>query len=260
MKEIYTEFPDIKRTTIRGRVYDSLGKGITKLDNNLYISSEAIVEFGNSLELIDKMIDQGDKFNYIFLDIPYRAGGQRGGNRNLFDRDTISPDQFKEFLVKLESLLFDDSSIISFMFTSGSSSRSAFNRYIEAFEHTSLTRCDYVGTYTKLWPNGNRMNMGRYLMPLENIYVYNKLGIIDNIDRLEMHYEDVPDKSYPTAKPLNMITSIVRQLSSLGDWVLDPFGGSGKTLEACLSLGRKCHIIDSSEDSYNNHLIPILNR
>ena len=259
MKEIYTEFPDIKKSTIRGRVYDSIGKGVTKIDKNLYISSEAIVELGNSLELIDTMIEKGDKFNYIFLDIPYSAGGQRGGNRNLFDCNTITPEQFREFAIKLEKLLVDDNSIISFMFTSGKSSRRAHDKYLKGFESTRLIMCEKVGTYTKLWSNGNRMNMGKHLMPEENIYLFNRSGIIQNIEDLELQFSDVPKlREYPTSKPIGVVTNLVKQLSKSGDWVFDPFGGSGKTLEACLYLNRKCHIIDSSERSFNNHLIPIL--
>lgn len=257
MQEIYTEFPDIAKTTIRGRVYESLGKGITKIDKNLYISSEAIIELGNSLEIIDDMLAQGDKFDYIFLDIPYNAAGQKGGNRNLFDCDTISPSQFTTFVKKLERLLLTKDSVVSFMFTSGRSSRKEHNAYLSAFEHTSL-KCVDIGTYTKYWSTGNRMNMGKYLMPEENIYLYNKSGIIDNIEELELHFEGVPSKEYPTAKPLGIVRSLVTQFSPEGGWVFDPFGGSGKTLEACLETNRKCHTIDRSERSFNGHLLPIL--
>jgi DNA modification methylase len=50
---------------------------------------------------------------------------------------------------------------------------------------------------------------------------------------------------------------LVEQGTKIGDWVLDPFGGSGKILKACLELKRMCHIIDSSDVSFNSHLIPL---
>ncbi len=44
---------------------------------------------------------------------------------------------------------------------------------------------------------------------------------------------------YPTQKPLALLERIVRASSKKGDLVLDPFFGSGTTLEAALALGRK---------------------
>ena len=66
MRELYTKFPDIAQTTIRGRVYENVGKGITKLDKGLYISSEAIVQHGDTMQIVDDMISQGDLFDFIF--------------------------------------------------------------------------------------------------------------------------------------------------------------------------------------------------
>ena len=89
IQELYKNFPDVAKTTIRGRLYDNLGKGVKRLGKGLYISSEAIVEHGDTLEIVDRMIDEGDLFEFIFLDIPYEANGQKGGNRNLFNCDKI---------------------------------------------------------------------------------------------------------------------------------------------------------------------------
>jgi hypothetical protein len=259
MKDIYTKFPDIAKTTVRGRVYDNLGKGIIKrVGKGLYISSQAIIEQGNSLEVVDRMVAQGDLFDFIFLDIPYSAGGQKGGNRHLFECDTISPDEFGVFVKKLEGLLKTENSPLLFMFTSGKTSKPAHDKYMAKFKDTGLVQCDKVASYTKLWGNGNRMNMGKYLMPEENIYIFSKSGVIDNIDSWITDFKMAPDlREYPTSKPYDMIKTLVEQGTKIGDWVLDPFGGSGKILKACLELKRMCHIIDSSDVSFNSHLIPL---
>lgn len=255
MGEIYKQFPKNLKHSIRARVYESIGKGITKVGRGLYVSSECIIEKGNSLTLIDRMIQEGDKFDFIFLDIPYDAGGQKGGNRNLFNKDTISPDEFGEFLLKLEGLLRTEDSPLLFMFTSGRSSAAAFKRYFKKFEETSLIQAESIGTYTKLWSNGNRMNMGKYLMPKENIYVFSKSG---NAELKTLHYFLTPNyKEYPSSKPYSMIKRFVLELAGKGEWVFDPFGGSGKILEACLELKRKCHIIDNCDDSVENHLLKL---
>lgn len=258
MQEIYQNFPDIAKTTVRGRVYDNLGKGIQRLEKGLYISSEAIVEQGNSLEIIDRMINEGDIFDFIFLDIPYKAAGQKGGNRNLFACDTISPDEFGTFVKKLEMLLKTDRSPLIFMFTSGKTSKKAHDEYFKQFSNTGLSLCDR-GSYTKLWSTGNRMNMGKYLMPEEHIYVFTQSGIVDDIHNWTLHFKMVPDlKDYPTSKPYLMIKQLVDQATEIGDWIFDPFGGSGKIQKACKELKRMCHIVDISDKSFVEHLIPTL--
>ncbi len=256
LKELYQKFPNEPKTTIRGRIYENLGKGITKVDKGLYISSNAIMEQGNSLKIIDRMVEEKDKFEFIFLDIPYSAGGQKGGNRNLFKKDTISPNEFGVFLNKVEQLLKDKDSVIAFMFTSGKSSKKAFTNYFKQFEQTNLIQCDKVGTYTKLWGNGNRMNMGKYLMPVENIYFFNGTG---KIELSNLDFSLTPNtKEYPTSKPYPMIKSLVSQITKVNQWVFDPFGGSGKILRACQELNRNCHIIDSCDESINNHILKLI--
>lgn len=255
MREIYTHFPDIAKTTVRGRVYNAMGTGIQRVGKGLYVSSQAIIEHGNSLEIIDRMIEQGDLFDFIFLDIPYAAAGQKGGNRNLFDCDKITPEQFGVFVSKCEQLLRTDNSPLVFMFTSGKTSKRSHDAY---FNQIQLRRCQLTGSYTKLWANGNRMNMGKYQMPEENIYVFSRSGNLD-VAPVDINFSLAPKlHDYPTAKPYAMIRRLVEVFSNVEEWVLDPFGGSGQMLKACLELKRFCHIIDSSEVSVEKHIIPLV--
>lgn len=259
MEELYKSFPEIAKTTVRGRVYDSIGKGITRIGRGLYISSEAIVEHGNTMEIVDRMVEEGDLFDFIFLDIPYDAAGQKGGNRALFECDTISPQQFGELISKLEILLKTDTSPLVFMFTSGKTSEASYKRYMKQFNLSSLKMCPNSGSYTKLWSTGNRMNMGKYLMPPEYIHVFSRSGVVDDFDKWVLHFQEVPNlREYPSSKPYPMIKKLVEQATKIGDWVLDPFGGSGKILKACKELKRKCHIIDSSDVAITNHILPLL--
>lgn len=52
---------------------------------------------------------------------------------------------------------------------------------------------------------------------------------------------------YPTQKPLGILRRIVQASTAEGDWVLDPFSGSGTTAEAARLLGRRVVAIDESE-------------
>ena len=45
--------------------------------------------------------------------------------------------------------------------------------------------------------------------------------------------------NYPTQKPLAIANRIIQASSNVGDWVVDPFAGSGTTLVAAEILGRR---------------------
>jgi len=55
-----------------------------------------------------------------------------------------------------------------------------------------------------------------------------------------------PNKSplHPTMKPVGLLRNLILNSSKIGDWVYDPFGGSGSTLIACEHTKRKCLMIE----------------
>ena len=54
---------------------------------------------------------------------------------------------------------------------------------------------------------------------------------------------------WATQKPLGIIRRIITASSNPGDWVLDPFAGSGTTGVAARELERKFLLIDSHPDA-----------
>lgn len=57
---------------------------------------------------------------------------------------------------------------------------------------------------------------------------------------------DRPQKSdeHPTMKPVELVTRALKNSSNHGDICLEPFSGSGTTLLACETTGRKCRAIE----------------
>jgi DNA modification methylase len=53
--------------------------------------------------------------------------------------------------------------------------------------------------------------------------------------------------THPTVKPLDLMRWLVRLVTPPGGVVLDPFGGSGTTAEACLLEGAHCWTIEQEE-------------
>ena len=54
---------------------------------------------------------------------------------------------------------------------------------------------------------------------------------------------------YPTQKPVALLERIIKASSNQGDVVLDPFCGSGTTLRAAKTLGRKYIGIDQNPEA-----------
>ncbi len=57
------------------------------------------------------------------------------------------------------------------------------------------------------------------------------------------------DVLHPTVKPLDLVRWLVRLVTPPGGLVLDPFAGSGTTLEACIVEGFRCVAVER-EESY----------
>lgn len=57
-----------------------------------------------------------------------------------------------------------------------------------------------------------------------------------------------PQKSelHPTMKPVNLVERLIENSSRQGEFVYEPFSGSGTTIIACENLGRKCRAIEIS--------------
>lgn len=58
------------------------------------------------------------------------------------------------------------------------------------------------------------------------------------------HPKPSASKLHPTMKPIGLLRKIIPNNTKAGEWVYDPFGGSGSTLIACEHLGRKCMMIE----------------
>ncbi len=54
--------------------------------------------------------------------------------------------------------------------------------------------------------------------------------------------------SHPEALPYELVKLFIEVTTDRGDWVLDPFLGSGTTMKACLELGRNCIGIEINEE------------
>lgn len=269
LQELYAKFGDsYQEHTIRARVYETekkeshiirTGRGSFALVGT---EIEATIECADSRKEIFHIRNSNIFYDMVFLDIPYRTGGQRGGNRNLAAYDLISPDEFKEIITQVEHILRTEDSQVYFMIAGGRSSMAQSQKYINMFDETSLIQ-NASGGYTKLTKDGNVCNMGKYPMPPELILSYSHSGNIRNCigEDFKMDYliqrPALPRSGgYPTEKPLELMQKIVAQSTLPNERILDLFAGSGVMLEAALSLGRKVNTYDFSMEAIMKHILP----
>jgi site-specific DNA-methyltransferase (adenine-specific)/adenine-specific DNA-methyltransferase len=90
----------------------------------------------------------------------------------------------------------------------------------------------------------NRAYKKVYLDEAKGAALQNIWSDIYNITRTE-----VDSRKYPTQKPIKLLERIIELTTNSGDLVFDPFSGSGTTLVAGYSLGRKVLGTDISQDA-----------
>lgn len=268
LSELYEHFDNVKHTTIRGRINEDVGTKFIRTGKGTYMllgaEIEAVIEKTDSRLAMPEIIKANIYYDLMFFDIPYKTGGQKGGNRDLSNYEMIEPEEFEKIINQAQKMLRTEDSQIYFMIAGGTSSKAAADKYIRAFAPTDL-KVAGRGSYLKLNANGTVCNMGKYLMPAEEIYIFNhsgKLQINEEIPQLDFQLTRPPlpkSGGYPTQKPLELMKQIIKQSTNIGDRVLDMFGGSGVTLEACLMLKRFIHTMDISDEAIKR-MISIANR
>ena len=268
MQNLYEEFSNkYKKHSIRARVYEN--PRVLRTGRGAYVLAgaelEAIIEHADSREHVFHIKKMMIYFDLLFFDIPYHAGGQRGGNRSLINYPTISPEEFKNILTEAEKMLKTEQSQVVFMIAGGKSSIKQSQKYIDCFDSTLLKRHD-TSYYTKLNKNGTICNMGKYQLPKELIISYSHSGQdreeIENIKK-GYNYEIERPKlkgGYKTEKPLKLLEEIVRRTTLEGERVLDMFTGSGAMLEAAVNLKRKFHGVEYLLDTIEDYIHPRMAR
>lgn len=274
LSELYGEFGNsYKHHSIRARVYENLKGSVIRTGKGSYVLAgaeiEAIVEQADSREHVFEIKKANIFYDLVFLDIPYRTGGQRGGGanprRNMADYSLIDPEEFGEILKEVEKLLRSEESQVYFMIAGGSSSAAQAQKYIRMFDKTALQQND-VGSYTKLTSTGKICNMGQHAMPPEIVMAFSADGKIRDCTEAQNYCLDFALErpklarygGYPTAKPVAMLKQMVAQATERGQWVLDLFAGSGNMLEAALGIGRKAHLVEICSNAIDKFILPKL--
>ncbi len=92
---------------------------------------------------------------------------------------------------------------------------------------------ELVGVYSRSDRFQNNIQLGSSGRYRSNVWVYEGVNSFG-----ATRADDLTD--HPTIKPTQMIADIILDCTSLGDWIYDPFLGSGTTCQAAEQTRRRC--------------------
>jgi DNA modification methylase len=92
---------------------------------------------------------------------------------------------------------------------------------------------ELVGVYSRSDRFQNNIQLGSSGRYRTNVWVYDGINSFS-----ASRADDLSD--HPTIKPTQMIADIILDCTSIGDWVYDPFLGSGTTCQAAEQTRRRC--------------------
>ncbi len=187
------------------------------------------------------------KANICFCDPPYNVdyaggvGAEKAGKDRRIRNDALG-DAFGQFLYDACALINAHTSGAVYICMSSSELHTLQKAFTEAGGHWStfviwakdrftLGRSDYQRQYEPIlygWPEGTRR---RWCGARDQGDVW----LIDRPSKNDLH---------PTMKPVALVERALRNSSRVGDLVFDPFGGSGTTLIAAETTGRKAALLE----------------
>ena len=201
-----------------------------------------------SIDAVEKLMD-GQKADMVFTDPPFNVG-VAGGTRDARDKknyrsgeiiknDALRDGDFLQFLTDAfatMALVIKDGAAVYV----AHSDKEAFN-FALAFRNAGFitrqiiiwAKQSFVFGRSDYHPQHEPILYGWKDGAAHNFYGERNQSTVWNIDR-PMRSE----KEHPTQKPVALVEKAITNSSKSGDFLFEPFGGSGSTLIACEKTGR----------------------
>lgn len=200
---------------------------------------QAVLAHADAKTILNKL--KTESFDMILTDPPYRviSGGTGGKNAprgmlskndgKIFDNNDI---QFEEYIPECYRVLKPDRQ--AYFFTN-------FLNLQPLME--AVQRAGFKIHNLLVWLKNNATPNRWYMKNCEYVlFCYKgKAKAISNCGSKTVHQFDniKGQKLHETEKPIELLKMYIENSTEEGDWILDPFAGSGSTMAASLLLNRK---------------------
>ena len=254
---------DVKRPSIRARIYEAINMGILKrIAKGVFASNDCLVIQGDGRDL--SFIPNGS-VDAIITDHPYDLKkSNNGGSRNFATYNCFQYNQ-SDFYEKAR-VLKEGCFLVEFIPEENGDNWEYLSNIKQMAKKAGLIY------YAKVpWiKTGFVSNCGRKSKNTEEVLIFSK-GKARNLrpdakkNKSEpdtLHYMSGANGMLPTAfnfskpavmdhqaeKPLELLISIINYITTPGELILDQFAGSGVTGEACLKTNRKSILIEIAKE------------
>lgn len=222
--------------------------------NDIFELGQHLLACGDSLDMqIVKRLIGDRKISLIVTDMPYGVGyvENKAGFNQIKKSKVIANDheQSEDEYQKFTSGWLD----LVKPYLSEKNSYYLFNSDKMLFAmRNGLVESGFKFAQLLIWVK-NHAVLGRLnYLPQHELIAYGWLGkhaFQKSQDKSVLFYPK-PNKSplHPTMKPVGLLRNLILNSSKIGDWVYDPFLGSGSTLIACEQTRRKCLGIELDQE------------
>lgn len=224
--------------------FTRVGKGVYTVETKE--GTKAIIHVADALETVKKLVADWIKMDMVFMDIPYNTAAVKWWNRGR-TYDLISVEYFKELMDNVAKILKDKQTPVYFMFSNAKSWWKQMQQYIQVLKDHWLKHIA-TGWRQKLFQSGKPVTNVRWkVAEPEWISLYNMDWVFRDKEIRNLDFVLTRPK-WLTEKPVEMMTSLIKQGTNVWDIVYDPFAGAGPIVEAALKEWRNVIVSEKSPE------------
>ena len=255
--------PNVRRITGQGA---KTGK-FERVDKGVYTLTTpdgkkiAHIEVGDAVNVLPKLVEQGEKFDMIFLDPAYFSKALIGGNRGIKEYEFMRAPEFKKAMKSVPDLIKNNDGHVYLMLSGARTAQQDMLPYLNAMNEVGLSVVG-EGEYKKFFKNGKPVtNVRGEEAAAEKIFLFTKSGMArrgeKTLDNLNFRFvRPSVRKSYTTEKAPQLLNALITNSTLEGESVLDPFAGSGVTGAEAVKAGRQATLVEKSEKAVEDYIIP----
>lgn len=238
------EVPEIveKGTYLSAKSYDDIEKMLEDKEHILGVLAHA-----DSKDILKRL--RSNSFDLILTDPPYKtiSGGNKGKGspKGMLSKNdgkifTFNDISFDEYIPDCYRILKNNSH--AYFFTNFLN----LQPLMEAVQKAGFKIHNLLAWIkNNATPNRWYMKNGEYVL----LCYKGKAKAINNCGSKTFHQFDniIGKKVHETEKPIELLQMYIENSTKPGDWVCDPFAGSGSTMAASILSGRKCFTAEIDE-------------